>query len=90
MLLADSKLKQQIISRTKLPIKIRQRKHYRLKYIILSQLLYIYITESVNNEYPFSHSLILLFINIIVNCLFLSFKKQFSCYFYNYFKFNKS
>lgn len=62
---ADTKLKQQVIFRTKLPIKISQRKHYRLKYIILSQLLYTYITESVNNEYLFSHPIILLFINII-------------------------
>ena len=86
---ADSKLKQQVIFRTTLPIKISQYKHYRLKYLILSQLLYTYITESVNNEYLFSHSIILLFINIIVNCLFLSFRKYFSWCFCKYFNFNK-
>lgn len=75
---ADSKLKQQAIFRTTLPIKISQYNHYRLKYLILSQLLYTYITESVNNEYLFPNSIILLFINIIVNCPFLSFRKHFS------------
>lgn len=70
MLPADSKLKQQIISRTKLPIKIRQRKHYHLKHpTFFAPAIHLHC-KSMNNEYRFSHSLILLFINIIVNCFF--------------------